>query len=127
MCGAPTPGMTPLIPIVHRGRTVGAASRTRFFLADHLQDRPAGDADRTWAIYMCAYAGDVLNGRLPGPYSDDDARQYARACLIPDELLERAELDVARVAGGLGVPVDELALAQRDTASADDEGGNAPR
>lgn len=35
----------------------------------------------------------VANGVLPGPYSDDDARIYARACLIPAELLERERLD----------------------------------
>ena len=45
-------------------------------------------------IFMCAYAGDVLSGVLPGPYSDEDACRYARACLVPPELLERAELDI---------------------------------
>ena len=44
---------------------------------------------------MCAYAGDILSGVLPGPYTDDDARRYARACLVPLELLERPELDIA--------------------------------
>jgi hypothetical protein len=38
---------------------------------------------------MCAYALDVAAGVLPGPYNEGDARRYARACLIPDELLER--------------------------------------
>jgi hypothetical protein len=59
---------------------------------------------------MCAYAGQVLRGELPGAY--DDARVFARACLIPADLLERSELDVERVAAALGVPADELRLAR---------------
>ena len=79
-----------LQPISYRGRTVAAATRERFFLADELDRRPAGDPERTFVIFMCAYAGDVLAGRLRGPYSDQDARRYARACLVPPELLERS-------------------------------------
>ena len=85
-----------LQPITYHGRTVAAATRTRFFLADVLDERPADDPERTFVIFMCAYAGDVLAGVLPGPYCDEDARRYARACLVPAELLERAELDVER-------------------------------
>ena len=70
-------GMT-LQPICYRGRTVAAATRTRFFLAEALDERPADDPERTFVIFMCAYAGDVLAGVLPGPYSDEDARRYAR-------------------------------------------------
>ena len=57
---------------------------------------------------MCAYAGDVARGELPGPYTDTDARRYARACLIPTELLERPALDVHSAAPALGVPAAEL-------------------
>ena len=48
---------------------------------------------------MCAYAGDVARGELPGPYTDADARLYVRACLIPTELLERPTLDLHSAAG----------------------------
>jgi hypothetical protein len=61
---------------------------------------------------MCAYAGDVARGELPGPYTDADARLYARACLIPTELLERPTLDVHSAAAALGVPADELQAAR---------------
>jgi hypothetical protein len=63
---------------------------------------------------MCAYAGDVLSGTLLGPYSDEDARRYARACLIPAELLERSGLDAERAARALNVPPLELRAARAE-------------
>jgi hypothetical protein len=51
-------------PITYRGRTMAAATRSRFFLADALDQRPAGDPELTFVIFMCAYAGDVLSGIL---------------------------------------------------------------
>jgi hypothetical protein len=63
-------------------------------------------------IYMCAYAGDVLRGELPGPYSDRDAVRYARAALIPERLLHRSGLDVERVAQAFGIPAQELGAAR---------------
>jgi hypothetical protein len=108
-----------LQPITYRGRTVAAATRSRFFLAEALDERPASDPERTFVIFMCAYAGDVLSGVLPGPYIDEDARRYARACLVPAELLERAELDVDRAAGALRLPADELRAARAEHRSAE--------
>lgn len=103
-----------LQPIIYRGRTVAAATRTRFFLADTLEPRPPEDPERTFVIFMCAYAGDVLSGVLPGPYTDHDARRYARACLIPTELLERPTLNVHRAAHALRIPASELRAAQAE-------------
>jgi hypothetical protein len=100
-----------LQPITYRGRTVAAATRSRFFLAEVLDERPACDPERTFVIFMCAYAGDVLAGGLPGPYDDEHARRYARAALVPAELLDRAELDVERTARALRLPPDELRAA----------------
>ena len=48
---------------------------------------------------------------MPGPYTDEGARAYARECLIPDELLDRDDLDVESVAAWLRVPEGELRLA----------------
>jgi hypothetical protein len=53
--------------ITYRGRTVAAATRSRFFLADELDRRAISDPERTFVIFMCAYAGDVARviwGRL---------------------------------------------------------------
>src|SRR5215211_2693207 len=103
-------------PIRYRGRTVAAATRARFVLSEALDRRPITDPERTFVIFMCAYAGDVLSGVLPGPYSDEDARRYARACLVPAELLERAELDVERAARALQLPAGELRAARAEHA-----------
>ncbi len=113
---APTPVMT-IQPITYRGRTVAAATRRRFFLADELEQGPVTDPDRTFVIFMCAYAADVLAGVLPGPYRDDDARRYARYCLLTPgvgELLERDHLDIPRAARALRMPADELRVAIAD-------------
>ena len=108
-----------LQPISYRGRTVAAATRERFFLIKALEQRPASDPERTFVIFMCAYAGDVLAGRLPGPYSDEDARRYARACLVPAELLDRVQLDVERAARALQLPACELRAARAEHAALD--------
>jgi hypothetical protein len=94
--------------ITYRGRTVAAATPTRFFLSDELEHRPPGDPELTFVAYMCAYTMDVLSGILAGPYNDNHACQYARAALIPAEFAERPDLNVNHAARALGVPVDEL-------------------
>jgi hypothetical protein len=98
-------------PITYRGRTVAACTHERFFLADYLERRAPDDPERVFVTMMCAYAGDVVSGVLPGAYVDTNARRYARAALIPGELLERPALDVERAAAALGVPVDEMLIA----------------
>lgn len=90
--------------ITYRGRTVTACTPRRFFLGDELERRAPDDPERTFVAFMCAFAHDVAHGVLPGPYRDEDARRFARACLIPTELLERDPLDVMRAANGLRFP-----------------------
>jgi hypothetical protein len=110
------------------GRTVAACSPTRVFLADELEHVDEADADRRFVLVMCLYAGHVAHGHLPGPYSDQAARRFAWARLIPAELLERPVLDVARAARGLGVPARELAAAREiHVAAADLAARHDPR
>ena len=101
--------------ITYRGRTVAACTRRRFFLSDDIADRDPNDPLVSFVIGMCLYAHLVAAGDAPGPYTDDAARAYARECLIPDELLDRDEVDVESVAAWLRVPAGELrfALVQR--------------
>jgi hypothetical protein len=101
-----------LQPITYRGRVVACATATCVFLADELRRRPAGDPEVTFVLFMCCYARDVMTGELAGRYSDVNARAYARAALIPEELLERPLADPGRTARALGVPVDELLQAR---------------
>jgi hypothetical protein len=98
-------------PITYRGRTVAACTRRRFFLADDIADRDVNDPIVSFVIAMCLYAHLVASGDAPAPYTDDDARAYARECLIPEEVLDRAQFDVENAAAWLRVPKDELRLA----------------
>jgi len=109
--------------ITYHGRPVACATATRFFLADDLDQLPAGDPVLTFVIYMCAYARDVLTGQLPGPYTDHNARRFARAALVPDELadpdrLEHTHRNLKQTANALKLPAAELAAALADTAQA---------
>lgn len=118
-----------LQPITLRGRLVACATASRYFLADELLDRPVGDPDRTFVIFMCAYARDVLCGALPGPYTDADARRYARAALVPEELVDierwgQLGRNLDRAAHALGVPIGELELMLAEASSAGREGGS---
>jgi hypothetical protein len=105
-----------LQPITYRERTVAAATPERFFLADELRKRPAGDPETVFVCYMCAYAREILSGRLPGPFREADARRFAQGALIPGELLERKRINTRDAAGTLGIPEHELvdALANAD-------------
>jgi hypothetical protein len=83
-----------------RSPTAGASSpRARASvlpLADDLAYRAPGDPELVFVVAMCSYATDIARGLLPGPFDAADACRYARAFLIPEEPLERAELDVDR-------------------------------
>ena len=101
-----------LQPITYQGHTVAAATAQRFFLADELRSRPPGDPETVFVCYMCAYAREILTARLPGPYTEAKARQFAPAALIPGELLERDQLDVKHAAATLGLPAHKLVAAR---------------
>jgi hypothetical protein len=101
-------------PITYRGRVVAACTAECFLLADDLAYRPSGDPELVFVVMMCAYASDVARGVLPGPYDNADACRYARAVLVPEELLERSALDIDRAAAALGLPARELRAARDD-------------
>jgi len=115
-----------LQPITYRGRVV-AAHRRALPAHDELEDRPVGDPERTFVAYMCLYARDLVTGDLPGPYTQQRARRFAQACLIPAELAERADLDVPRAAAALGVPEHELHAARKVSCSMTDATHRAAR
>ena len=100
--------------ITYTGRPVACATATRFFLSDDVERLPAGDPLLTFVMYMCAYAREVLTGQLPGPYTDHNARRFARAALVPDELADRERIahtrrSLKRTARALKLPAVELA------------------
>ena len=108
-CRSRAPTHVELQPIRYQGQIAAAAGTHRFWLAPELDSRAAGDPERTFVIYMCAYAGLVLRGGLPGPYSDEKAHGFARAALIPGRTLE-----VDHAARAFRIPARELAAARAD-------------
>jgi hypothetical protein len=86
------------------GASSPRAPASASFSPTTLACRPQGDPELVLIATMCAYAIDIALGLLPGPLTAVDACRYARAALIPDELLERPGLDVERAAEALGVP-----------------------
>jgi len=109
--------------ITYRGRPVACATATRFFLSDDLDRLPVGDPLLTFVLYMCAYAREVLTGQLPGPYTDHNARSFARAALVPAELadpdrLEHTHRNLEQTAHALKLPAAELAVHLADTTQA---------
>ncbi len=103
----------PTITICHQGRVVAHAGRRRVRFAAHIHTLPDGHPRKRWVSFMALYAREILTGALPGPYSHAEAERFAAACLIPDEILERAELDVDRAAAALGLPADAVRDARR--------------
>jgi hypothetical protein len=96
--------------ITYQGRLVAACTRRQFLLTGEIEHLPRTDAVRTFVVLMCTYACQALRSDVP--YRDDDARRFARGCLIPAELLERPVLDIERAAYGLRVPAHELRAAR---------------
>ncbi len=102
----PTTGMG-ILMITYQRRPRAFCTRRRVFLID---DPHSGAPDLPFVLAMCVYAGAVLNRRLPGPYRETDARAFARASLIPNEILERGPhaWNIDELATWLGVPKSEL-------------------
>lgn len=93
--------------ITLHGHVRAICTARRVFLVDETAP------DTPFVLAMSVYATAILDGQLPGPYQQARARAYARALLIPAELLEppRQTGDPEPVAVWLGVPVDELQVA----------------
>jgi hypothetical protein len=100
--------------ITYRGRLVAGATERGLFLCGRLASRPVSDPERTFVIYMALFAADVLRGVLPGLYTDERARRYARAALIPGELLEHDLPHLNATARALPVPAEELRQARTE-------------
>jgi hypothetical protein len=68
-----------LVPIEYSGELVALVSARRVHIvAPWLLECPAGDPELRFVAYMCLCCGEVLNGRLPGPYTVELGEQWAR-------------------------------------------------
>ena len=108
-----------IVPVVYEGELVAAVSQARVhILAPWLLGRRVGDPELRFVAMMCAYAGQVLGGALPGPYRDDIAEEWARAALIGDEDLSSVDALVSEAAASvLAVPIGQLRAARASRTS----------
>jgi hypothetical protein len=103
-----------LVPVEYRGELVALVSRERVHLiSSRMRTLPVGDPELRFVAYMCAYCGEVLNGRLPGPMTSEVAEEWARAALISASQLatlgDRSDAEAAEV---LNVPLDQVSAAR---------------
>jgi hypothetical protein len=96
-----------LVPVEYRGELVALVSRERIHIVSpRLLDRPAGDPDLRFVAFMCACCGEVLNGRLPGPFTSELGEAWARVALIDASTLQDgSDADAATL---LNVPLEQL-------------------
>ncbi len=94
-----------LLTIRYQGRFAALAGRTRVWPQPWLCDLPAGHPTRRMTLFMCHYARLVLEDELPGPYTDDDARRFARLTLLADhdDLSPQPDENDAATAARLGL------------------------
>ncbi|WP_028057954.1 hypothetical protein [Candidatus Solirubrobacter pratensis] len=106
-----------LVPIEYRGELVALVSCDRVhIIAPSLLDRPPADPDLRFVAFMCACCGEVLNGRIPGPFTNELGELWARTALIPsDELAALQWIPEHEAARQLNVPQDQLRAARTDT------------
>ncbi len=70
------------ITLTYQGRTVALAAPARFWLAAHIEALAAGHPTKRTVAFMALFARDILNGTLPGAYSDQRALTFARLALL---------------------------------------------
>ncbi len=98
--------------VKYNGHIVGFCTARRAHLVDDFDAEIDGERIGPFLLGMCAFAGEVLNGRCTAPYDERRARAFARAMLIPGELLEHpGDYDVHEVARWIGMSRSELRIA----------------
>ena len=103
------------ITLTYDNHAAALASRERFWLALHIAALPDGDPTKRLVTFMALYARDVLTGELPGPYSDERARSFARLALVePSAYRAHRRRGDSELAGVLGLPVAEIPHVRRE-------------
>lgn len=103
------------ITLSYDNRTVALASPERFWLAAHIEALPTGDPTKRLVTYMALFARDVLTGELPGPYSDELARRFARLALVEPVAYHAHRRHRDRdLAAALGLPIAEIPAVRRE-------------
>ena len=103
------------VTLTYDNRTVALARRERFWLAPHIAALPADDPTKRLVTFMALYARDVLTAELPGPYSDERARSFARLALVePSAYRAHRRRGDSELAAVLGLPVAEIPHVRRE-------------
>ncbi len=114
--------MSSLTAIHYQGRPAALAGRTRVWPQPWLCDLPTGHPTRHFVFFMCHYARLITEEQLPGPYTHDQARRFARLALLSDQPITAvqpcpADESAQHIAARLGLPPDELEPARADLAA----------
>jgi hypothetical protein len=81
-----------LVPIEYRGELVALVSSRRVhIISPRLRIAPVGDAELRFVTFMCLCCAEVLDGRLPGPYTPELGEAWARHALSAECGGERRE------------------------------------
>jgi hypothetical protein len=79
-----------LIPIEYRGELVALVSPRRVhIISPRLRIAPVGDAELRFVTFMCLCCAEVLDGRLPGPYTPELGEAWAQHALSSDRRGEK--------------------------------------
>ncbi len=103
-----------LEPVEYRGELVALVSRERVhIISPWLARLPASDPDLRFVAFMCLCCGEVLNGRLAGPFTSEFAERWARLALIaPSKLGLLHDLSNEDAARLLRVPIEQVRAAR---------------
>lgn len=108
-----------VIIVKYRGRAVALVRPSCVEFHGRVMALEADHPHRRWAFCLSLFAFDVVDGLIPGPYSDFRAGVFARQALIPDdEFLELATLDDAVLAEYFNVPLPEIEEKRADVQAA---------
>ena len=103
------------ITITYADRVAASAAARRFWLSADIEALPAGDPVKRVVAFMAAFAGAVVRGELPGPYTAERARTFARLALVDVDVYEaHRDLDDRDLADVLQLPPAEIPGVRRD-------------
>ncbi len=84
-----TPTMRPSILVSYGGRPVALVNPRHTTLVGRVEHLPPGHWLLRMATAMSQYAELIATNRLPGPYTDGDAEEFARKTLARRSLPSR--------------------------------------
>lgn len=101
--------------VTYDGHIVAFCTARRAYLIDDLDAELDGERIGPLLLAMCVYAIEVQRRPWPIGYRELDARRFAHAMLIPDEILEHPDdFEPAAISRWPGLPARELAAAIKD-------------